>query len=149
MAPLGSSADLAWLPDGEHIAVSGDNGSGVLSTIDGSYRPAGDTMFGLAVSEPGEPVVQMATSELVQDAGTGERQTYVTGEEVKLKGWYGAVWVSNSMVARTSFLADGEQAIALIDLATARVTHVLTLPTGATPDVRSNGCCATLGWLVL
>jgi len=145
-ATFGRIDELTWMPDGESVAVSGDSGSGVVSTIDGSYRPTG-ARPGLAVGGPGDPVVQLTKSELVQDAGAGERQAYKTGDKIALSDWYGPGWVNNSVVASTWFLGDAEQAVVLISATTAQVTHVLTLPTGAAPAVRSNGCCTTLGWL--
>jgi hypothetical protein len=141
--------NLLWLPDGERVAVSGDRGAGVVSTTDGSYSSTEDRVWELAVSRPGDPVVQLTASELiVQDGGATMRRRYGTGDQVVLDDWYGAGWVNGSLVAHSGFLDNGEeQATSVIDLATARVTHLLAFATGPPPAARSNGCCATLGWL--
>jgi hypothetical protein len=146
---VGRIDGLLWLPDGDRLAVSGDGGAGVVSTTDGSYRSTEDRVWELAVSRPGEPVVHVAASELVvQDAGATVRRQYGTGDQVVLDDWYGAGWVNGSLVARSGFLDNGEeQATSVIDVATARVTHLLAFALGAQPARRSNGCCATLGWL--
>jgi hypothetical protein len=147
-ATFGRIDGLLWLPDGDRVAVSGDRGAGVLSTVDGSYSSTEDRVWELAVSRPGDPVVQLATSELVvQEAGATVTRRYGTGRQVVLDDWYGAGWVNGSLVASTGFLGDGDQATSVIDVATARVTHLLAFATGASPSARSNGCCATLGWL--
>jgi hypothetical protein len=116
--------NLLWLPDGERVAVSGDRGAGVVSTTDGSYSSTEDRVWELAVSRPGDPVVQLTASELiVQDGGATIRRRYGTGDQVVLDDWYGAGWVNGSLVAHSGFLDNGEeQATSVIDLATARVT---------------------------
>jgi hypothetical protein len=146
---VGRIDSFLWLPDGDRVAVSGDAGAGVLSTKDGSYRSTEDPMHDLAVSRPGDPQTRLTASELVvQDAGATARRRYGTGDQGELDQWYGAGWVNGSMAARTGFLNNGEvQATLVIDVATARVTHLLALPFGTAPAVRSNGCCATVGWL--
>lgn len=147
-ATFGRIDSLLWLPDGDQVAVAGDGGALVVSTRDGSYPSTGYHVPDLAVSGPGDPVVQLTASELVaQDGGKTVPRTYATGDQVMLDEWYGAGWVNDSRATRTGFLHDGEQATFVIDVATARVTHVLILPTGASPAIRSQGCCATLGWL--
>jgi hypothetical protein len=145
---IGRVDSLLWLPDGDGVAVSGDGGAGVVSTTDGSFRGTEDPVHERAVSPAGDPVVHVTASELVvQDAGATVRRKYETGGQVTLDEWYGDGWVSGPRAARTGFLGDGDQATFVIDVATARFTHALVLPSGAPPAVRSNGCCATLGWL--
>jgi hypothetical protein len=164
---IGRIDSLLWLPDGDRVAVAGDGGAGVVSTTDGSYRSTEDPVHELAVSRPGDPVVQLTASELVvEDAGATVRRSYGTGDQLVLDEWYGDGWVNGSLAARTGFLGgaqrgpalgprpgsapaglDGEQATFVIDVATARVTHLLVLPFGTPSATRSNGCCATLGWL--
>jgi hypothetical protein len=147
-ATFGRIDGLIWLPDGERVAVSGDRGAGVLSMVDGSYSSTEDRVWELAVSHPGDPVVHLAASELVvEQAGATVRREYGTGRQVVLDDWYGAGWVNGTLVASTGFLGDGDQATSVIDVANARVTHLLGFATGAPPSARSNGCCATLGWL--
>ena len=147
-ATFGRIDGLIWLPDGERVAVSGDRGAGVLSMVDGSYSSTEDRVWELAVSHPGDPVVHLAASELVvEQAGATVRREYGTGRRVVLDDWYGAGWVNGTLVASTGFLGDGDQATSVIDVANARVTHLLGFATGAPPSARSNGCCATLGWL--
>jgi hypothetical protein len=113
---------VAWLADGTHVVVGGDRGDVVLSTADGGQRAAEPRDRALAVGG--------------------------TPEDGEIRQWYGGAWRSGGRVAGTGFRAgDDQQVLGVADAATGRVTHVLELPYGVPPATRSNGCCATLGWL--
>lgn len=145
---VGRVDSIVWLPDGASVAVAGDHGAVLVSTRDGSYHGTEEPVHDQAVSPPNGPVVQLTASDLVtKEAGASVRRGYGTGNQVTLDEWYGAGWVNGSLAARTGFLDDGEQGTFVIDVTTAVLTHVLALPSGAAPAVRSHGCCAVLGWL--
>jgi hypothetical protein len=149
---FGRIDNMLWLPDGDRVAVSGDSGAGVVSTRDGSFESTEDPLHNLAVSRPGEPAVYLDPAALVvQDARTTVRRMYGTGARIVFDEWYGGGWVNGSSAVSAGFLGgrehDGEQATLVVDVTTARVTHLLTIPRGRPPAIRSNGCCAALGWL--
>lgn len=65
-----------------------------------------------------------------------------------VRQWYSGPWPNGDRIAVTGFRqGDDAQVVAVLDAATGRVQHLLDLPYGTPQAARSNGCCATLGWL--
>jgi hypothetical protein len=138
---------VAWLADGTHVVVGGDAGDVVVSTADGTQGSTTLRAGELATGRVGEPTVELTgTGFVVHPVATAPLVVPLSGSGVEQ--WYGGAWPEAGRVAGTGFRPGSEeQAVAVVDTPSGRVTHLLELPYGGPPDVRSQGCCATLGWL--
>ena len=148
--PTGRALETAsWLPDGAHVVTGGDAGTVVVSTVDGVVRPATYLSDDVASGHGGDPVVELTGSTIViHDPGSAPAQVPLRQDpRIKPDQWYGATWINHGRIARTTFQAgSAEQAVVVIDTTTGRITHAIELTYGQ-PVARSQGCCATLGWL--
>ena len=136
---------LTWLPDGRAVVAGGDNGQR-LWPLEGSPRRtelnAADVVTG--GSAPGE-VLELGQELSVTRDGTrvATRPLQVAGSTT-VDAWYGDAFQRGDRIARTAFVDDNaEQAIVVLNAATGALDALLRL----SYEGRSQGCCATLGWL--
>ena len=139
-----------WFPDGDRVLVTGDGGTAVVSTIDGTVRiPEGREYLDLVRGGPGGPSIELSATELVvhPDVAAGAPAVAVplaTAGTAPMRDWYGLGHLDAGRVARSGFTGgDRAQAVSIVDVATGRLTDLLQL----SYEGRRQGCCPTLGWL--
>jgi hypothetical protein len=140
---------IRWLATGDQIAVGGDAGSVLLTVTDGQITPLHGPAHEIAAGQSEDPLVRVTATALVSgsEAGRQTRREFGTGADVELGSWSGTARQSGGRVAQTAFLRpDDTQAVAVIELASGRVTDLLRLEFGGPEAPRSYGCCETLGW---
>jgi len=140
---------IRWLAAGGQIAVGGDAGSVLLTVADGQITPLDGPAHEIAAGQSEDPLVRVTATVLVSgsEAGRETRRELGTGTDVELGSWSGTARQSGGRVAQTAFLRpDDTQAVAVIELASGRVTDLLRLDFGGPKATRSYGCCETLGW---
>jgi hypothetical protein len=105
-----------------------------------------------------QPVSWLGDQEVLVGEGAGQvvlsvadgrqRSIYAPRDQRAVGQWYSGPWPNGDRIAATGFRhGDDAQVVAVFDAATGRVQQLLDLPYGTPPATRSNGCCATLGWL--
>lgn len=136
-----------WFPDGDRILVTGDAGTAVLSTTDGTMRVLeGREYLHLVRGGPGEPPTELSATQLVvHEVGAPAIVVpLATAGTPPLRDWYGVGHLDSGRVAMSGFTGGNRaQAVGMVEVATGRVTDLLQL----SYDGRSQGCCPTLGWL--
>lgn len=134
---------LVWLPSGQEIAAGGDAGSAIYS-LDGNVRPIDYIAGNLASGTPGGPLVELTRSAVVTRGDDPVTSTPLDGGQIRLDDWYGSAHLNGDQLASSGFVnKNDKQAVATVDLTSGRLKAILEF----SYDDRSQGCCATLGWL--